>query len=178
MVARDAGNVLLPFTHILATLHHDGAQTQLDETQGSKQPTRSGTDDDDLRTPLHLRIMCRHVRLILRLFVDVTTHLQVDVDGPLAGIDAPLQDTQCREGTYVDSLLTRHVATDVGFTGCLSGQYSQLVFYNHSSSILLIRHLTSSVIRRGNGTLLPPCAPPPAQSSPSTCSVPAGCDAG
>ena len=28
-------------------------------------------------------------------FVQVGTHVEVDVDGPLAGIDATLQDTRC-----------------------------------------------------------------------------------
>ena len=44
---RDLRQVALPFMHILAALQHDGAQSELYQSQGSKQPTGACSHDDD-----------------------------------------------------------------------------------------------------------------------------------
>ena len=45
------------------------------------------------------------VGIVGRLFVDIDTHLQVDEDGTLTGINAALQDTDRRTSTNIEAIL-------------------------------------------------------------------------
>lgn len=83
--------VLLAFAHILASLQHDRTITQFYQAQGSKETARSLTHNDNSRSAAHIRIFGMDILVVLRKFVDISTHLQVDEDGALTGIDASLQ---------------------------------------------------------------------------------------
>ena len=111
LCAADLGQVFLALAHVLAALHHHGAQAQLDEAQGGKEAAGTGTHDDDLRASFHVGVVRMLVFVVLGHFVDVGPHGEVHEDRPLAGVDAPLQDAGGVEGSLVKAFL----AYEIGF---------------------------------------------------------------
>ena len=87
--------------HILATLQHNGAQTQFNQSESREETARTGTHHNDLWTLTHILIV-HPFKLILRgQFVHIDTHLQVHEDGSLTGVNRALQDAhslQCAQG--------------------------------------------------------------------------------
>jgi len=120
----DACQVGLAVAYVLSAFHNDRAQSEFDQTQGCKQSSRSGTYYDDLRFSFHIGIFGMHKFVIFRHFVDEYQYFQIDVNGPLACIDASLQDAYGLNGTDVYSLFTADILFDTLFAGCLFGQNS------------------------------------------------------
>ena len=127
----DVGKVFFAFTHVLSTFQDDGAIAQFDESQGGKESARSLSHHDDSRLGAHIRVFRMHILIVLWIFVDVGTHLQIDEDGALAGVDAAFEHTHLVEGSHVESLLLGEVALDAFLAGCLFWQNSYLIFLNH-----------------------------------------------
>ena len=123
--------VALALVDILAALQHDGAQTQLYQSQGGKQSARSGTDDDDLRGLVDVGIVRHHVLVLGRLLVDVAAHLQVDEDGALAGVDATAQDAQRRQRAHVEAVLVGQEVAQRLLVGSHVGLHANLILVNH-----------------------------------------------
>ena len=119
LCAADLGQVFLALAHVLAALHHHGAQAQLDEAQGGKEAAGTGTHDDDLRASFHVGVVRMLVFVVLGHFVDVGPHGEVHEDRPLAGVDAPLQDAGGVEGSLVKAFL----AYEIGFQSLFVGGY-------------------------------------------------------
>ena len=120
----DAGKIRLAVAHVLSALHHHRTQSQLYQTQGSKQTARSGSHHNHLRLSLHVAVFRPYKLLLGRRFVDEHLYLQVYVNRPLAGVDAPFQYPYGVYGTNVEPLFTAHVLLDMLFAGCLLGQNS------------------------------------------------------
>ena len=115
--AADLCQVFLTLAHVLATLHHHGAQAQLDEAQGGKEATGAGTHNDDLRTTFHIGVVRVLVFVVAGHFVDVGPHGEVHEDRPLAGVDAPLQDAGGVEGSLVKAFLAYEIGFQLLFVG-------------------------------------------------------------
>ena len=79
---------------LLLLLYSFRSQTKFYQSEGSKQAARTSAHHNDLLSIRHIRISCRHILVMLRLFVDVDAHLQIDKDGTLAGIDASTQNAK------------------------------------------------------------------------------------
>ena len=129
---RDLRQVFLALVNILATLQHNGAKAQLYQPEGSKQSTGTCPHDDDLRTVRHVGIDRRHILVLLGLFVDVGTHLQVDIDGALAGIDAAAQDADSRQRPHVEAILVGQPCLQGLLVGSHLRQHAYLILLCHS----------------------------------------------
>ena len=125
--------VLLPLVHVLAALQHHWSQAQLDEPQRRKQSPGACAHDDDLRRLRHVLIVRPLVGVVLRLLVDVGTHLQVDKDGALAGVDAPAQHAQCGQRTHVQAILAGHPLAQRLLVSGHMGLNPKLKLLNHWS---------------------------------------------
>ena len=128
MLAADAGDVLLAAVHVLAPLHDDGAEAQLDEAQRSKQPARACTYDQDCRTPLHVGIVGVEVFVVGRQLVDERPDAEVDVHLPLTGVDAALQHPHGVDGTDVKPVGVGDVVLHSLLVVGLLRQHTELVF--------------------------------------------------
>ena len=128
---RDAGKVFLACTHVLSTFQDDRAIAQFDESQGGKESARSLSHHDDSRLGAYIGVFRMHILVVLRIFVDVGTHLQIDENGALAGVDAALQYAHLVQGSYIQPLLLGEIALDAFLAGCLFWQNSYLIFLNH-----------------------------------------------
>ena len=131
-----AGNlcqVALAVVHVLAPLQHHWFQSQLNQFQGSKQSAGTSTHHHYLWFVCHVAIGSRHIFIVGRHFVHVHTHLQVHVDGALAGIDALSQHPDVLDASCVNALLVRHIVRQQFRLGRHLWQHSQLVFLYHSS---------------------------------------------
>ena len=115
--AADLGQVFLALAHVLAALHHHGAQAQLDEAQGGEEASGAGPHDDDLRAAFHVGIVRVLVFVVAGHFIDVGPHGEVHEDRPLAGIDAPLQDAGGVEGSLVKAFLAYKIGFQLLFVG-------------------------------------------------------------
>ena len=129
--ARDLRQVLLALVHVLATLQHDGPETQLDQAQSRKQAARAGPDDDDLRTVADVVIVDGLEDIVLRLLADIDAYFQVDKDGALAGVDGALQDAHALDLPVGYALLVGNKAAQAVSIGCHLRQDAKLVFCNH-----------------------------------------------
>ena len=123
--------VLLTFTNIFATFYDDGTQTQFNEPEGSKQSTRTGSYHNNLRTICNIRIIRPLEFVLLRLLVDVTSHLQIDEDSPLTRIDAALQYTYSRQRPHVKTILVGQECPQSTLITCHMRLNPDLVFVNH-----------------------------------------------
>ena len=95
--------VFLAFAHVLAALHHHGAQSQLDELQRGKQSAGAGSHHHHLRLAAYVGIVRVSERLVCGHFVDVRAHAKVDVHLPLPRVDAALQYAQGVDVLPVDA---------------------------------------------------------------------------
>ena len=123
--------VLLAFAHIFASLQHDRTVTQFYQAQGSEEAARSLTHNDNPRSAAHIRVFGMDILVVLRKFVDISTHLQIDEDGALTGIDASLQNPHLVERSYIQSLFFGEITLDAFLACCLFGQNSYLILLNH-----------------------------------------------
>ena len=105
VLATDLGNVHLSFADILASFHHNRAETMLNQAKSSKQSTRTCTHHDDLRFSFHILISGTDEFLVLWKLVDVHSHFQVHEDGALACVDASFQYTDGLDGPCIESLV-------------------------------------------------------------------------
>ena len=97
--------VLLALMHILTTFQHDGAQAKLNQSERSKKSTRTSTHDNHLRLVADIRIIHRNVFIVLRLFVDIDAHFQVDKDSTLTSVNATTQDAHTRHCAHIKAIL-------------------------------------------------------------------------
>ncbi|CDB09426.1 putative uncharacterized protein [Bacteroides sp. CAG:633] len=109
------GKVFFAFAYVLAALYHNGAQSQFDEAQGGEESAGAGTYDDDLGATFYIVVYGVLVFVVFGHFVDVGTYGEVDKHCPLAGIDAPLQDTGGVEGFLVKAFLVYEVGFQLLF---------------------------------------------------------------
>ena len=148
----DVAEVFLALTHILASLQHDRAITQLYQSQGGKETAGSLSHHNDTWATAHIGIFGVNILVVLRKLIDVSTHLQIDEDGTLACIDASLQHTHLVQSSDIQAFLLGEITLDAFLTSCLFGQNPDLVFLNHILCILnlyLSQHLMSiKVIHR------------------------------
>ena len=140
--------VLLTFADILATFQHNGAQAKFYQAQSSKQAARPRTHDDDLRTTGNIGIAGMHVLILLRLLVDIATHLQIDVNSTLTGIDTATQNAHSRQRTDIEAVLVSQIAAQSLLVGSHMGLYTDLVFVSHFSPSK--RSLISSISSSSN----------------------------
>ena len=135
----DACQVGLAVAYVLSAFHNDRAQSEFDQTQGCKQSSRSGTYYDDLRFSFHIGIFGMHKFVIFRHFVDEYQYFQIDVNGPLACIDASLQDAYGLNGTDVYSLFTADILFDTLFacSGRILNWYSLIISMNFFDGLVL-----------------------------------------
>ena len=124
--------VTLAFAYVLATFQHHRTQPQLDESEGSKQATRSGPHHNDLRSVGDIGIVRMDVLVVLRHLVDVRPDLQVDKDGALSGIDAASQDAQSCQRTHVEAILLGNITPQCLLVGSHMGLNPYLILVNHS----------------------------------------------
>ena len=100
---RNQGQILLALADILSTFQNDGTEAQLYQFQGGKESAGARPYDDDLLTVAHIGIFGMNIGVIGRLLIDIGTHLEIDEDGTLTGIDAAFQHPHMTEGTHVKS---------------------------------------------------------------------------
>ena len=126
------GYVLSAFVYRLAALHYYRANAEFYKFQCSKQATRTCTHYHCLRATFHILILSVLILIVLRLFVDIHPHLQIDVDGALASIDASLQHSHCRHILHADALVFLQECLDALLVHCHFRQHSYLIFFCHS----------------------------------------------
>ena len=85
-VAVDLRDVALARRDVAAALQHDGPEAQLNQPQCGKEPRRTRSDNNDLRTSRDLGIIEMH-GCGQRLAIDIDLECQIDLDLPLAGVD-------------------------------------------------------------------------------------------
>ena len=71
----DVRQILLALMHILTSFQHDRSQSQLNQSQSSKQSSRTCSHHDHLRAALHVGILSPDVRIILRQLVHIYAYL-------------------------------------------------------------------------------------------------------
>ena len=123
--------VELALTHILTTFQHYWAQTEFNETQGSKESARPCSHHNDLWTLADIRIVHKLIHIILRLFIDIHTYLQIDEDSTLTGIDAPTQDTYSRNRAHIKAILISQPLAQVLFDCRHMRPYTNLILLHH-----------------------------------------------
>ena len=133
----DIAEVFLALTHILATLQHHRSVTQFDEFEGSKETARSLSHHDDTRLTAHVGIFRMDILVVLRKLIDIGTHLEIDKDGALAGIDASLEYPHLVECSHIQPLFLGEIALDAFLARCLFWQNSDLIFLDHIVRIFL-----------------------------------------
>ena len=131
VLTTNLSDIYFSLADILASLYHNGAKAKFYQSEGSKQTTRTGTYNDDLRLSLYIIINSAGELLVLWKFIDVKAYFQVDKNRALARIDASLQYTDCLDGACINSFVLTDEQLDVLFIGCLFGQNSDLVFLYH-----------------------------------------------
>ena len=124
--------VLLPFSHILASLEYDGPQAEFYQSECRKKATGSLTHNNHGFPFRHIGVIDGSEGRILWGLVHIDPYHQVDEDGALTGIDAPAQHTDSGNGSLVDSEFLCHSRLDGGCRGCHLWQYSQLDIFVHS----------------------------------------------
>ena len=133
----DITEVFLALTHILATLQNHRSVTQFDEFEGSKETARSLSHHDDTRLTAHVGIFRMDILIVLRKLIDIGTHLEIDKDGALAGIDASLEYSHLVECSHIQPLFLGEIALDAFLARCLFWQNSDLIFLDHIIRIFL-----------------------------------------
>ena len=129
----DERQVLLALTDILATLQNDGTQSEFDESQSSKESSRPCTHDDDLWPVAHIRILRMLILIVGRLFVDINTHLQIDEDSTLTGINAATQNAHSSHRTDIEAVLLGQKLPQCLLVGSHLRQHPYLVLVRHNS---------------------------------------------
>ena len=123
LLRTNACQVLLALANIFASLHDNRLQPQFDESQSSKQSARTSSDHNNRRTVAHIFIYIRFEVLQRRFLADISPYGQIDINRPLAGIDAA---TQHAHSSRFDSLFLAKISKDALFVVCLPGQDTQV----------------------------------------------------
>ena len=119
LLRTDACQVLLALANILASLHDNRLQPQFDESQGCEQSPGTSSDHNNRRTVAYVLIYIRLEVLQRRFLAYVSSYCQIDINRPLAGIDAA---TQYAHSSSIDSLFLAKISKDALFVVCLPGQ--------------------------------------------------------
>ena len=144
-------HVALAVAHILSALKDDGTQTELYQAQGGKQSARSLTDNDNLRPPAHVGIVGADEVFILRQFVDIDAHLQVDHHRALSGVNAAAQHAHTAHAVGCESFLLGKISDEVLLRVSHFGQHTYLVFGDHVYKLLFhLQNYRFSFISQGN----------------------------
>ena len=131
MFTADACDIRFAVAHVLSSFHHDGTQSQLYQPQCGKQSSGTCTHHYYLGAVLYLTVFRADEFFVMRNFIDIETHFQVDINSTLAGINTSFQDTDGMDGAYVQSFFTSDKLFECLFTDCLFRQCSQLEFLYH-----------------------------------------------
>ena len=124
LVLANECQILLSFVDVFASFHDNRTQSQLNESQGSKQSARTGSHDNDLWALADIVIRCSYVFIILWLFVDIDTNLQINKNSTFTGIDATFEDADAGDGALVKALFCSKIAAKCLFIGCNMRLYS------------------------------------------------------
>ena len=84
-----------------------------------------------MRTVRNVWIVHCHEFVLLGLFVNVCTHLQIDENGTLAGIDAAAQDADCRQRTDIKAELVSQIGPQCLLVSCHVRLDANLILVNH-----------------------------------------------
>ena len=120
----NSSQVLFAFMHILAPFQYDGAQSQLNKTEGSKQTTRASSYHNDLGTLGNNWIVCTYKFIVGRLFVHVEPYLQIDKDSALASINGAFQNAHTLQGTERNTFFIGNIPAQMIRIGCHLRQYT------------------------------------------------------
>ena len=105
MFARDEGYVLPALMDVFSALDDDGTYAELDETEGCKEASRTGSDDDGFGMAFDIGIVGVDVFTVGGFFADIGAYLEVDVYDALAGIYAALEYAHVVDGFCIESLV-------------------------------------------------------------------------
>ena len=122
LVLRYQRHVALAVVDVLTSFYYHRPQSELYKLQGGKETGGPLTDDHYLRASFHILIFSVLVLLVLRIFVDVGAHLEVDVYRALTGIDTLLQHTHGINRPYVETFLLGEVCLYSLLAVCIFGQ--------------------------------------------------------
>ena len=100
----DVRKIFLTVVYILAPFQHDGPQTQFYQSQRSEKSARTCSHHNNLWLTLYVRIVCLDIFIIMRQFVHIYPHLQVDEYLPLSGVDTALQDAHTGDGPHIKAV--------------------------------------------------------------------------
>ena len=143
LVFGDIGQIFLSFMNILSSLQHDRPQTQFYQSQRSKQSTRPRPHDNHLRPAFHIRVFRPDILIVMGLFIDIDSDLQVDEYLSLTGINASFEDPHPINRPFVDALLIRQPPLQPILLCCHLRRYPYLIFVRHETVIYIIIGVTS-----------------------------------
>ena len=153
--------VAFALADILTTFEHDRTNAQFYQSEGSKQSARASTNDNSLRCCGDIRIICDNILVLLGLFVDITTHLQIDKNSTLARIYAAPENAHGCQRTDIKAILISQPTAKRLLVSCYMRLYADLVFINHPSdnalfAIILFFISRHEVVDLGNLVLIKP----------------------
>ena len=134
--------------NIFSSLQHDRPQSQFYQSQRSKQSTRASPHDNHLRTAFHILVFRPDILIIMGLFIDIDSDLQIDEDLSLSGINASFEDPHPIYRPFVEALLIRQPSLQPVLLCCHLRRYPYLIFVRHETVIYMNRcHITNFLIK-------------------------------
>ena len=91
LLSRYLGYINPAFVHILSSFHDDRLHPKFDEPESREQSAGAGSDDDNLRTALHVAVFRSDEIFILRFFINIYSDLEIDINSTLTCVYASFQ---------------------------------------------------------------------------------------